>query len=194
MATVNPRLALRWALMSLMACAGCAGETGAGPTDAPAATGSARAVRTVATRDGRISINVPGDLEAHALDTTILASVADGSFRVTVDVKPEQRLLVAAGKGKETLLARGWMVEGEQHYEKAILARFRRGGNASRPKARREIWWIDGPGTMVVCDGIASPTGFDRLGDPLRMLCKSVSVLPPDPPVVKRANPGGAAP
>jgi hypothetical protein len=194
MASAIPRLAFGWAFMTLVAIGGCTGEMHRGPSDANAVQEPVRAPRTVSSRDGRIALNVPGELEAHALDGTILASVPDGSFRISIETEPEQRLLLAAGKGKETLLARGWLVEGEQHYEKAILARFRRGGNATRPKVRRETWWIQGPGSIVVCDGIARPAGFDRLGEPLRALCKSVTVLPPDPPPAKGAESGGSAP
>jgi hypothetical protein len=132
--------------------------------------------RRISTFDGALSISVPVSMTVHRFDSAIHASTANGEFRLAVNSQEQQPLLVVAGRGKETLLARGWLIEGEQHYEKAILARFRKGGNASRPRHRRETWWIQGHGANLVCDGVASRDGFDRLGDGLRSLCKAVAV------------------
>lgn len=133
----------------------------------------------VSTFDGKLSLSVPGTMTVHRFDSAIHAASAGGEFRLAVNSQEQQPLLVVAGRGKETLLARGWAIEGEQHYEKAILARFRKGGNASRPRHRRETWWIQGHGANLVCDGVAGRDGFDRLGDPLRALCKAVAIQGP---------------
>ena len=125
----------------------------------------------------------------HRFDSAILASNPGGEFRLSVTAQEQQPLLVGAGRGKETLLARGWVVEGEQHYEKAILARFRKGGNASRPKHRRETWWIQDYGSNLACDGIATREGFGLLGDDLRAICTSVTIHRSPEPVTRPSTP-----
>ena len=141
----------------------------------------------VQTLDGSMGITVPGSMSVHRFDSSILAATPGGEFRLAVTTEKAQPLLIGAGRGKETLLARGWVVEGEQHYEKAILARFRKGGSASRPKHRRETWWIQAQGANLACDGIATRQGFDNLGDALREICRGVTVE-------RRSDPAEVAP
>ena len=160
----------------------CVGDMPAGPAPREDLAIDEQPSQRVSTFDGALSLSVPASMTVHRFDSAIHAVTADGSFRLAVNSQEEQPILVVAGRGKETLLARGWLVEGEQHYEKAILARFRKGGNASRPRHRRETWWIQGHGANLVCDGVASREGFDRLGDELRALCKAVAVQRPEAP------------
>ena len=163
-------------LLSALLVAGCVGDLPKRVETAQPAVTDELPPQRVQTLDGSMGITVPGSMSVHRFDSAILAATPNGEFRISVSTQEPQPLLVGAGSGKETLLARGWVVEGEQHYEKAILARFRKGGNASRPKHRRETWWIQAQGANLACDGIATRDGFESLGDPLRELCRSVTV------------------
>ncbi len=168
--------------LGLFGATACVGEMPARPAPLEELAIDELPPQRVSTYDGVLSLSVPVSMTAHRFDSAIHAMTDDGSFRLAVNSQEEQPILVVAGRGKETLLARGWLVEGEQHYEKAILARFRKGGNASRPRHRRETWWIQGHGVNLVCDGVASREGFDHLGDELRALCKAVAVQRPEVP------------
>ena len=155
---------------------GCRGESSTFRADAVPLDTEDRPERSISSFDDRVSSVLPGEFDGHRLDSAILALTPDGTFRVTVELAPHRKLILAAGEGKETLLARGWLIEGEQHYEKAILVRLRKGGSVSRPASRRETWWIQATNQLIVCDAVASQPGFERLGEELRALCKSVTV------------------
>ena len=168
--TARPIVALL--ALSAVACA---------PTERGAVTTAAPLPRRVSAIDQTIAATVPPDLVAQAYRDAVLAGTASGDLRLAIERLPADKLIRLAGAAKDALHARGWAVEGEQHLEHAILVRLRRGGLAREPAERREAWWVDRGGSVYLCEGIARPSAFDRLGDPLRAICEGVTVSAPDP-------------
>lgn len=137
-------------------------------------------LREARSTGGDVSIALPEDLVVHAFAGAVAGTAPDGSLRVFVERLAETDPLRAAGPAKDALVSLGWTVRDEQHFERAIAVRLSRGGTEAKPAERREAWWIDRDGAVLVCDAVARPEGFDRLGDPLRRLCQgATSPAPP---------------
>lgn len=161
------------AVVFAMVAASSCGRHDRTPIPDEASGPPAMPVRVTAT-DGSLVVVLPAEFVAHSFEGAVMAATPDGSFRLHVSRLAEEKLIRAAGQGKETMMARGWLVTGEQHFERAIHVQLRRGGTAARPKGQRHVWWIYRLGAIVHCDGVASAEGASWLGDPLRSICQQV--------------------
>lgn len=128
------------------------------------------------TGDGRLAVVMPEDLTVHLFSDAITGTASDAAFRVFVSYRAPEELSRLLAPTKEVLLARGWRLDGEQHFERASklrLVRGARGGHA------RVMWLLARRHGVVVCDAIARGHHVDRLGEPHQGFCKSTRLRPP---------------
>jgi hypothetical protein len=147
-----------------------------GPADAEVTVGPSHV--SAADLDGALGTQIPADLVIHAHHGAIEATAPDGSYRLFVGREEPAPLIKLTGPAKDALIALGWAVEGEQHYEQAIFIALRRGGTRDAPKERRQIWWVTRGQGSYVCDAIARSGSYRRLGTPHRALCQGVRIGP----------------
>ena len=174
------RLPLRSILLlgALVGLQGC--SDGPALVTSPGANQDARpGLVRVEAADGTFSAVVEDDLRVQSFDGAIMGATQDGAFRVYIARLKEDTLLRLAGSGKDTMVARGWTVDGEHHFEKAIHVELKRGGTRDAPEERRDVWWFNRGGGLFLCDGIARPDSFFRLGAPFQAGCRHVVVRTP---------------
>ena len=132
--------------------------------------------------DQSVSVVLPIDLIVHAFNGSVQGATLDGSYRLSVERLPAERLIRLAASAKDAWSARGWEVTGEQHFERALFVALKRGGTKRNPRERREVWWVEREGSIALCDVIASESAFERLGEPVRTGCQTIEALPwPEP-------------
>lgn len=152
---------------------------GCGEAEAPAPTNvlpTELPTHTETTRDGRVAADVPTDLLVTLQERALMATSADGSFRLYVEHRPGETLPEVLGSLKEELIGLGWEGVEEQHFENAVLVQMARGPKPQR--IRRETWIITASGRVVICEAIAGEPQGARLGAPLRKLCQALRVTP----------------
>jgi len=162
---------------SILAATGCARE--AAVTSDETAEES-RVSSPVKTLGGGLMMTVSEDLIVHPHRESILATSVDGGFRLFVGHGPPEKLMRHAGAAKGVLQALGWSIEGEQHYEQAVLLRFQLKKSGKDPAMKREMWVVSRHAGVITCDAIADPSNLYRLGQPLRTLCQDVVLLTSD--------------
>lgn len=163
-------------LLPLMLCSLWACE-GAEPAQAPLSDVAppVASVR-VAPRDARFSVELPSDLLVQPFTSSILATSADGAFRVFVESRPG-RLLEVLGQLKDELIGLGWEVTQEKHFQTATLLTL--GQGPSRSRYERSIWLVQAEPDTLICDAQARSHGTSRLGASHRVLCQTLGIGPP---------------
>lgn len=134
----------------------------------------------VASRDGRLGVKLPRDLVAQPFGATLMATSADGSFRLHVEAR-DGELLATLGPLKDELIALGWEVEAEKHFQAAIHLQL--GMGVGRHRVARHLWLVErrsgADRVSVLCEGHGRGGGTTRLGAQLRAICQTVEVRPP---------------
>ncbi|MEZ4269693.1 MAG: hypothetical protein R3F39_25315 [Myxococcota bacterium] len=160
------------ALAAVLALGAC--TSAQAPAEADVAPGPSHV--TASDLEDGLRAQVPADLVIHSHHQAIEATAPDGSFRVFVGREADEPLIKLAGPAKDALVALGWVVEGEQHYEHALFIALRRGGTRDAPKERRQTWWVRRAEGSYVCDAIAAAGSYRRLGTPHRALCQRIEL------------------
>lgn len=151
-----------------------------GAGDGPAAVASSQpatpvplATARTAPRDGSFSLALPADLLVQPFTSTVMATSADGTYRVFVETR-KASLLEALGQLKDELIGLGFEVVEERHFETATLLNL--GQGTARNRLERSIWLIQtGPGLTLLCDGLARAYAVPRLGAAHRAVCQTLS-------------------
>jgi hypothetical protein len=128
------------------------------------------------TGNGRLAVVMPSDLTVHLFSDAIAGTASDASYRVFVGYRPVEELARLLGPTKEVLLARGWRLDGEQHFERASMLRLVRGAKGD---VARVMWLLTRRHGVVVCDAIAGSAQVGRLGERHQSFCKSIRLRPP---------------
>ncbi len=128
--------------------------------------------------DGSISIVLEGDLLVHRFSDAVAATTADAMLRVYVQRQPPEKLIRIAGSAKDSFAAHGWEVTEEQHFELAIRVVLDRGGATKSAAERRDVWWVERPEGVFMCDAVARPAAYDALGEAHKTRCLSVILAP----------------
>ena len=150
----------------------CPADDARAPVDAKPAK-----PKRVMSTDQVINVVLPTDLLVHRFAGSVQGVSGDGSYRLHVERLASERLIRLAAASKDGWSARGWEVTGEQHFEHALFAALKRGGTKRKPLERREVWWIERDGAVALCDVIAAPPAFERLGEPVRAGCQTIEVV-----------------
>jgi hypothetical protein len=142
----------------------------------PPASAVVAAVPTheVGTRDRVVIANVPQDLLVTVQDMSLFATSADGSFRLYVEHRPNEKLPEVMGGLKDELINLGWEPGDEAHFQNAVSIAMARGPDNHR--YRRETWILEAGGRVLVCEAIATQAQLVRLGAPLRELCQRLKI------------------
>lgn len=167
---------------------GCDGESPS-PTTGPGDLGTAAAPGTpgfapLATtragpRDGSFSLTLPADLLVQPFASTLMATSADGAYRVFVEAR-KTSLLEALGQLKDELIGLGFEVTEERHFETATLLSL--GQGAPRNRQERSVWLVQaGPGLTLLCDGLGRAYAVARLGEAHRAMCQTLTVSAESP-------------
>ena len=133
--------------------------------------------KRVWSHDDAVSVVLPADLIVHRHHGVIHGTTQDGSFRIQVERLGVDTLARLAAHAKDAWMARGWEVVREQYYERALFVALRRGGGPRQPASQREVWWVTTEDSVVVCDVIAMPSAYDRLGEAVRAGCQTVEAM-----------------
>lgn len=174
MKRVFPILAAMWGCESSSVPLEAPAEPPTGAGSEPA--GQALASNRVAPVDGGFSIELPVDLLVQPFASTIMATSADGAFRLFVEGRAG-RLLEVLGQLKDELIGLGWAVTQEKHFETATLLTLSQG--AGRTRLDRAVWLVETgavaatPKTLI-CDAQARTHGIMRLGAPHRLVCQTL--------------------
>lgn len=165
--------------MAALVVAGC-GEAppGEGRDSAPAET-SAKSLH-VHSRDGVLATTFPIDVVVHEFEHAVGGTSADGGFRLYVEHRPAEKLIRVAGATKDALVARGWEIASERHYEAAIEVRSGKGKGSTH--ITRVTWFVARAGRVLVCEGIARDVQVERLDEPLKQRCERVELAPLEEP------------
>jgi hypothetical protein len=166
--------AIPWGLALILTACG----EGEGPP-AEATVSAEVLTHVVTTRDGRLSAALPIDLAVADFDRSLLATSADGSFRLHVERRegPQVKLTAVVGEFKDALAALGWVTSLEKHYEAAVQLQLVHG--AKGHSTERGVWIVekalDGENAVAICDGLARETQAERVKGPLRVICQSIA-------------------
>jgi hypothetical protein len=158
--------------------AACSGEEEAVPVVVASEIGT----NTVNSRDGRLSAEIPIDLMVSTFDRAIVATSADGSFRVYIE-RQDDTVPVAAALGalKDEVIGLGWSVDSEKHYDAAVQLQMTH--NAKGHQAERGLWFVTknvgDVQQVALCDGIGRDAQLDRAQQPLRTICQSIAFPSP---------------
>lgn len=170
-----PIAALAGALLTIVSAGpGACGE-GEEPTPSTVVV-TELPTRSETTRDGLLVAELPTDLLATIQERSLMGTSADGSFRLYVEHRTDEKLPEVLGAMKDELIGLGWEAVEEQHFESAVLVQMGRGPKQQR--LHRETWIIAASGRVLVCDAIAGEYQVGRLGAPLRKLCQTLRVTP----------------
>lgn len=173
------------ALLALLAL-GCEGESpavsaesGAGEVPGGSAGGPVLATSRAAPRDGSFSLALPADLLVQPFASTLMATSADGTYRVFVEAR-RSSLLEALGQLKDELIGLGFEVTEERHFETATLLTL--GQGAPRNRLERSIWLVQAaPDLTLLCDGLARAYAVARLHTAHRAVCQTLTTSPRSP-------------
>lgn len=173
----RPGSALAAAILGALASAlaACGGDPPPAPPPPPHPSTLTRSVESL---DGALTAGVPADLVIHPMETSVLATATDASFRLYVGWAGDPTLIRHVGAAKELMQARGWRLTSERHYEAAAEITSEMGS----PLEKRTTWLIVRGRRVLTCDGIAVEPQAHRL-EPLKALCQAVELtpLPPEP-------------
>ncbi|PKN54176.1 MAG: hypothetical protein CVU56_27990 [Deltaproteobacteria bacterium HGW-Deltaproteobacteria-14] len=134
----------------------------------------------VHSRDGVLTSTFPIDVVVHEFEHSVGGTSADGAFRLYLEHRPAEKLIRVAGATKDALVARGWEISAERHYEAAIEVRSGKGkGNA---QVTRVTWFVARAGRVLICEGIARDAQLERLDEPLKQRCERVELAPLEEP------------
>ncbi len=133
----------------------------------------------VKSRDGRIAADIPIDLLVATFDHAIMATSADGNFRVDIErvVTRASSMADSLGALKDEVIGLGWVIDSEKHYDAAVQLQMTH--NARGHLAERGFWLVTratGDSTqLAVCDGLGREGQLERVRQPLRTICQSIS-------------------
>jgi len=125
-----------------------------------------------------IATTFPIDVMVHEFQRSVAGTSADGGFRLFVEHYPADKLIRLAGGTKDALVARGWQVTSERHYEAAIEVVTEKGH--AKTHITRVSWFVERSGRVLVCEGIARDAQKERLGEPLKRRCEQIEVTAPE--------------
>lgn len=165
-----------------LSASGCESEntnatgSGDGPTEvgqAEPTTQTPLATARTAPRDGSFSLALPADLLVQPFTSTVMATSAEGAYRVFIETR-QSSLLEALGQLKDELIGLGFEVTEERHFEMATLLNL--GQGAARNRLERSVWLIQaGPDLTLLCDGLARAYAVPRLGAAHRAVCQTLT-------------------
>lgn len=149
------------------------GDGSPGPVSSESSTQVPLATSRTAPRDGSFSLALPADLLAQPFASTVMATSADGTYRVFVETR-KASLLEALGQLKDELIGLGFEVTEERHFETATLLNL--GQGSARNRLERSVWLIQaGPDLTLLCDGLARAYAVARLSATHRAVCQTLT-------------------
>lgn len=170
---------LCWLALSVPGCESeseSAPGSGLGPTEVASsapATQPPLATARAAPHDGSFSLSLPADLLVQPFSSTLMATSAEGAYRIFVEAR-KTSLLEALGQLKDELIGLGFEVTEERHFEAATLLNLSQG--TARNRLERSVWLIGaGPELTWLCDGLARAYAVPRLAAAHRAVCQTLS-------------------